>query len=176
MTFMRILLSLSMMGIFSSCDIGKEKNTAPKPPPAPKAKAKTIIKPQEIAKETKQVVDQEPRVIEWEGGSFSVKKAFPDAELVLVLFYADWCEHCSSISPLLEGITNKEDQKIRLLRVNADLFPELSLENNVEAVPKILIFNGKGKQTGEFVGSISEGKLNTIIKNVSSAETDSPQL
>lgn len=175
MTFLRILLSLSMIGMLSSCDMGKEKNTAPKPPPAPKAKPKTIIKPQETEKEAKQVLTQEPRVAEWEGGQFAVKKTFPEADLVLVLFYADWCEHCNSISPLLEGITNKEDQKIRLLRVNADLFPELSLENKVEAVPKILIFNSKGKQIGEFVGSISEGKLNTIIRNVSSTEVSVTQ-
>lgn len=171
MTFLRVILSFMIVGALSSCDLKKEKNTAPKPPPAPKKAKPTLIKPKAASEEKKEVKAQEPAIVEWEGGAFSARKSFKEADLVLVLFYADWSEHCQAFNPLLEGMTKKEDQKIRLLRINADLFPDLANQYKVDAVPKILIFNGQDKQTGEFVGSISEGKLNTIIKN--STATDS---
>lgn len=156
-----------LLGLFSSCDMKKERNTSPKPPPAPVVK-KMAVKPREEEKKgdgEKQKIE-EPSVLEWEGGDFAVSNSFRDADIILVLLYADWCEHCKSLSPLLEGMTMKEDKKIKVLRVNADLFPEIAQKFNVEAVPKVLIFK-QGDQIGEFVGSISEDKLDVIIGNVS---------
>ena len=169
MTFLRVFLCFSMLGMFSSCDLKKEKNTTPKPPPAPKAKPIEIKpKPRKDAKQ--EVKEAEPAVVEWEGGEFSPRKPFKEADLILVLFYTDWCDHCRDMAPLLEGLTMREDQKIRLIRVNADLFPELAAQYRLNAVPKILLFNSKGKQMGEFVGAISEGKMDKIIKNITAME------
>lgn len=168
---MRVILSLIIVGLLPSCDLRKEKNTAPKPPPAPKKVKPTIIKPKAGKNEKKEVKEQEPAVKEWEGGDFSARKSFKEADLILVMFYADWCEFCQVFSPLLEGMTNEEDQKIRLIRVNADLFPKLAEQYKVDAIPKVLIFNGQDKQTGEFVGAISEGKLNTIIRNSTAVDS-----
>lgn len=164
MMFVRIMFGLLAVGLLSSCDFRKEKNTAPKPPPAPQPKPK-IIKPREPKKEEVKK-EIEPRIIEWEGGETPLGQTFKDADLVFVLFYADWCEHCKTFSTLLEGVSLREKPRLRVLRVNADLFPEMAQKYTLTAVPKVLIFR-KGNQVGEFVGSISEDKLNRIIENVS---------
>lgn len=172
MNCLRALTLLLSSLILLSCDFKKERNNVPKPPPAPVAKP-TVIKPkQEEKKEEKKV--EEPSVIEWEGGEFSVSDSFKEADLILVMFYADWCERSKEFAPLLEGITKREDKKIRLLRINADSFPDLAQQYKVDAVPKVLIFR-QGNQIGEFVGSITEDKLDIIIKNLTSdgAEAES---
>lgn len=171
MNCLRVLSLLLCFSFLTSCDFKKERNASPKPPPAPVTKA-TVLQPkkEENAKEVKKV--EEPSVIEWEGGEFSIGESFKEADIILMLIYVDWCPHCKEFTPLLEGVTKREDKKIRLLRINADAFPDIAQQYKVEAVPKVLIFR-QGEQVGEFVGSISEDKLEIIIKNITAE--DSPE-
>lgn len=165
MRLFRSIFICLLLGMLPSCDMKKERNTAPKPPPAPAPKKKVVIQKEEVKETVAQKID-EPSVLEWEGGDFTVSNSFRDADIILVMLYTDWCHFCKSLSPLLEGMTMREDKKIKVLRVNADLFPEIGQKFNLVAVPKVLIFK-QGAQIGEFVGAISEDKLTTIIRNVS---------
>ena len=72
--------------------------------------------------------------------------------------YADWCAPCRKLTPILEEMVNALDGKVKLVKVNADTFPQLTTGLNVRALPSVfLIFQGNMVDT--FSGIPSEKKL-----------------
>ncbi len=62
---------------------------------------------------------------------------------VLVDFFATWCGPCQMISPVLEKIS-EEESEIKIVKVNIDEETQLSIENGVEVVPTLVLYdNGK---------------------------------
>lgn len=152
----------------SSCDFfGKEKNTKPKPPPAQAQEKITFQKQETKTPDTAQnaLPQESPRVRECETNDLALDQHFPDADIIAVLAYADWCPHSQEFSPILESFTKQNEPKLRVLRLNADALPDLAKQLGVNAIPKTIFFS-KGKRIGEFVGSIREDKLGIILDNL----------
>ena len=62
---------------------------------------------------------------------------------VLVDFFATWCGPCQMLSPVLEKIS-EEENGIKIVKVNIDEETKLSIENGVEVVPTLVLYdNGK---------------------------------
>lgn len=62
---------------------------------------------------------------------------------VLVDFFATWCGPCQMLSPVLEKIS-EEETEIKIVKVNIDEETKLSIENGVEVVPTLILYdNGK---------------------------------
>ena len=65
---------------------------------------------------------------------------------VLIDFYADWCEPCKQLSPLLEKIVSKEENqnKIILAKVNVDKVGEIAASFEIKTLPTVFtVHNGK---------------------------------
>lgn len=71
--------------------------------------------------------------------------------LVLVDFFATWCEPCSVLAPILEKAVESFRDKIDLFKINVDDFPLISQKYNVERIPFVVLFK-KGKPIQGFVG------------------------
>ena len=58
---------------------------------------------------------------------------------VLIDFYADWCEPCKQLTPLLEKIVSKEENqnKIILAKVNVDKVGEIAASFEIETLPTV---------------------------------------
>ncbi len=62
---------------------------------------------------------------------------------VLVDFFATWCGPCQMLSPVLEKISEEENE-IKIVKVNIDEETKLSIDNGVEVVPTLILYdNGK---------------------------------
>lgn len=62
---------------------------------------------------------------------------------VLVDFFATWCGPCQMLSPVLEKLS-EEEAEIKIVKVNIDEETKLSIENGVEVVPTLILYdNGK---------------------------------
>ena len=61
-------------------------------------------------------------------------------ELVLVDFYADWCEPCKWLDVILEEIDQHVEFPISILKIDTDKSVELVHEYNLRSVPVIMIF------------------------------------
>jgi thioredoxin 1 len=61
--------------------------------------------------------------------------------LVLVDFYTDTCTPCKKMSPILEEMAGEFSGKIKILKVNAGVNPELAKKYQIRAVPTYVLFN-----------------------------------
>lgn len=79
------------------------------------------------------------------------KKEVIDSEKVVIVdFYADWCGPCKALSPVLEEIA-RENQDIKLVKINVDDAPELSQKYGIRGIPSLLFFD-KGTVKSTLVG------------------------
>jgi thioredoxin len=64
-------------------------------------------------------------------------------KLVLVDFYADWCEPCKKMEPYLKEIAADMKDKVQVVRINADDNKALCKELGVDALPVLQLYKNK---------------------------------
>lgn len=77
---------------------------------------------------------------------------------VLVDFYADWCGPCKRLGTILEEIND-----IDILKVNVDLFQNISNKYGVMSIPTLIIFD-KGNEVKKSIGFKTKEELIEFIK------------
>ena len=61
-------------------------------------------------------------------------------KLILVDFYADWCEPCQKMKPYLEEIGRTMKEKVEVIRINADDNQSLCRELEIDALPVLALY------------------------------------
>jgi len=64
-------------------------------------------------------------------------------KLVLVDFYADWCEPCKRMEPYLKEISADMKDKVQVIRINADDNQALCKSLGVDALPVLQLYKNK---------------------------------
>ena len=82
---------------------------------------------------------------------------------VLVDFYADWCGPCHMIAPLIEGLADKYDGKIKICKVNVDFANDVAGQYKIQSIPTVLLFKG-GKQVDGFTGALPQSMIESLIQ------------
>ncbi|HEY7776535.1 MAG TPA: thioredoxin [Kineobactrum sp.] len=82
---------------------------------------------------------------------------------VLVDFWADWCEPCKMLMPLLEKLANEYSGAFLLARVNADEQPSITQQFGVRSLPTLMIVQG-GQPVDGLVGAQSEAQLRELLE------------
>jgi thioredoxin 1 len=59
---------------------------------------------------------------------------------VLVDFWAEWCGPCHAVAPVLDRIVEDRNGDLKLVKVNIDEQPALSLRYGVQSIPTIILF------------------------------------
>lgn len=85
-------------------------------------------------------------------------KALMNEPVVLVDFSASWCGPCKMLAPVLESVSEKMVDKIKIVKVDIDEEMELASEYGIMAVPTMILFK-EGKQVDAFSGFMPEAKL-----------------
>ena len=80
---------------------------------------------------------------------------------ILVDFYAEWCGPCKMMGPVLESI----EDKIDIIKIDVDKFPDLAQEYRVMSIPDLMIFKD-GEKILESVGFQSKEDLEEVISNL----------
>jgi thioredoxin 1 len=70
---------------------------------------------------------------------------------VLVDFFANWCEPCKMLAPILENIEKEMEGKFVLAKANLDETPLVAQKFQVEKIPTVVLFK-EGKPVSGFVG------------------------
>ncbi len=68
---------------------------------------------------------------------------------VIVDFWAEWCQPCKRIAPIIKELADQYDGRIKVVKVNIDDSPAAPGQFGVRAVPTILAF-----QDGQVVQQI----------------------
>ncbi|MGE7774587.1 thioredoxin [Chitinophaga sp. NPDC101104] len=77
---------------------------------------------------------------------------------VLVDFYADWCQPCHAMTPVIKEVAQAVEGKARVVKVNIDKNQQAASHFNVSAVPTFIIFR-KGEIVWRHAGMIDKGSL-----------------
>lgn len=90
---------------------------------------------------------------------------------VLVDFWADWCEPCKVLMPVLEKLADEYQGGFVLVKVNADENQELVSQLGVRSLPTIKLFKG-GKPVDEFTGVLPEEDIRKFINKHRTRQTE----
>jgi thioredoxin len=86
-------------------------------------------------------------------------------KLVLVDFFAVWCEPCSILAPILEKAVKQLEDKVVLMKVNIDNAQATAQKFKVEKIPTVVLFKN-GKPISGFVGLSSEQSIKSWLENI----------
>jgi thioredoxin 1 len=84
-------------------------------------------------------------------------------KLVLVDFFATWCEPCSMLAPILEKVAEELKERIVLMKVNLDDAPNTAGKFGVEKIPTVMLFRD-GNPISGFVGLAPESAVKEWIE------------
>ncbi|WCC42388.1 thioredoxin [Tenacibaculum finnmarkense] len=83
----------------------------------------------------------------------------------LIDFYADWCDPCKSLAPILEELSEQYEGKIDIYKINTEEEPELAAAFDVRSIPSML-FCPIGEAPQRANGALPKKQLEEIIKDV----------
>jgi putative thioredoxin len=81
---------------------------------------------------------------------------------VLVDFYADWCEPCKSLGPILEKLAEEYGGAFILAKIDADAEQALVSGMGVRSLPTVVLFKN-GQPADHFMGALSEGEIRAML-------------
>ncbi len=90
---------------------------------------------------------------------------------VLVDFWADWCQPCQTIMPMLAKLTEEYDGKFELAKVNADQEQELAAHFGIKSLPTMKLFY-QGQIVDERMGAVPESDVRAMIDKHIVSESD----
>ena len=91
---------------------------------------------------------------------------------VLVDFWADWCEPCKTLMPMLTKLAEEYGGKFILAKVNSDEEQELAGHFGIKSLPTMKLFVG-GQIVGEKMGVLPEPEIRAFIDAHITSESDS---
>ncbi|MGD8456507.1 MAG: tetratricopeptide repeat protein [Anaerolineales bacterium] len=97
--------------------------------------------------------------------------AFSNTKPVVVDFWAEWCQPCHMLTPILEKLTREARGAFRLAKVNADENPNLTMQFNVNGLPTVKGFY-KSQVVAEFVGAQTEMKVREFLRKLAPSASD----
>lgn len=81
---------------------------------------------------------------------------------VLVDFYAPWCGHCNTQSPIIEDLAQELADSAVIVKINVDENCEKASEYFISGIPAILLFKN-GKLVEQKAGFHNKGELKKLI-------------
>lgn len=83
----------------------------------------------------------------------------------IIDFYADWCQPCKIVAPILEELSVEFDGKINVYKVNTEQEVELASAFGIRSIPSMLFCPAEG-QPQMAVGASPKKKLIQAINDV----------
>ncbi len=75
----------------------------------------------------------------------SFEEMLQEAEVpLLVDFYAPWCGPCQMMGPVLEKVGAQLKDRIQVVKINTDKYPDLASKHRITSLPTLVVFkNGQ---------------------------------
>jgi putative thioredoxin len=90
---------------------------------------------------------------------------------VLVDFWADWCQPCQTIMPMLAKLADEYAGKFELAKVNADQEQELAAHFGIKSLPTMKLFY-QGQIVDELMGAAPEADVRAMLDKHIVSESD----
>ncbi len=83
----------------------------------------------------------------------------------LIDFYADWCQPCKAIAPVLEELASEYDRRINIYKVDTEAQHELAGAFGIRSIPSLL-FCPKDANPQMAMGALPKNALKDAIDSV----------
>jgi len=83
---------------------------------------------------------------------------------VLIDFYADWCQPCKMMPPILKEVKDKLGDKIRILKVDVDKNQAIAQKWSIQSIPTVMIFK-QGEMKFRQAGVLPANQLIAALQN-----------
>ena len=90
---------------------------------------------------------------------------------VVVDFWAEWCQPCRILGPILEKVTAESGGAVELVKVDVDANQELAAQYGVQGIPMVVAFRD-GAIADTFTGALPEAAVREWIEGVLPTELD----
>ena len=85
---------------------------------------------------------------------------------VLVDFWAPWCGPCRAMAPILDTVSQEQQGKAKIVKVNVDDNQQLAVQYGVQAIPTIIFFKN-GQPVDRVVGVVPRDEINRRLAALS---------
>lgn len=85
-------------------------------------------------------------------------------EAVLVDFYADWCEPCKAMAPILKEVAVDIKGKARILKVDVDKNPQAAAAYGIQGIPTLILFKN-GEIRWRQAGVVPRAQLLSVLQS-----------
>jgi putative thioredoxin len=90
---------------------------------------------------------------------------------VVVDFWAEWCQPCRTLKPILEKLAAEYGGRFILAKVDSDHNQELAQRYGVRGIPAVKAFVD-GEMVNEFSGALPEGQVRELIDSLMPSPAD----
>lgn len=97
--------------------------------------------------------------------------AYSSQRPVVVDFWANWCQPCKMLSPLLERMAQEGNGSFRLAKVDVDANPSLVMQYGVQGIPAVKAFRN-GQMVAEFTGLRTEQQVRDFLRTLAPQPDD----
>ena len=89
-----------------------------------------------------------------------------DAEVpVLIDFWAEWCQPCKQIAPIVEQLAQEFAGRVKFAKVNIDDEPQIAGQLRIQSIPTLMIFF-QGQVADMIVGAVGKPQLQARLQRV----------
>lgn len=83
--------------------------------------------------------------------------------IVLVDFFATWCQPCKMMHPVLEQVKAVLGDKIRIIKIDVDKHGDIAGVYNIRSVPTLMLFR-RGEVLYRQSGAMSKADLLSLLE------------
>ena len=110
--------------------------------------------------------DDSPWIIEADDATFQSDVAERSRELpVVVDFWAEWCQPCRMLSPILEKLAREFDGKFLLAKIETEKAPKIATAFGVQSIPAVYGLRD-GQLVDFFAGLLPEVQIRSWIERL----------
>src|ERR1700749_4084725 len=90
---------------------------------------------------------------------------------VVVDLYADWCQPCKQLTPILEQVAQELSGKLKIVRIDVEKSPMIARSFRVQSIP-MLVLIAQGRPVDQVVGLVDKKTLLEMVQPYLPAASD----
>jgi thioredoxin len=84
---------------------------------------------------------------------------------VLIDLYADWCQPCKQLEPILQEVAREVNGKVKVVRIDVEQSPAIAQAFRVQSIPMMVLMH-QGRPVDQLVGLVDKKTILEALERV----------